>query len=316
MTNNVLIISTKVDPATDDVVKRLNQRGISLYRLNTEDYPFTKTITYEPGYKPHLWIEDQPLPPPSSIWYRRVRTPSTPAGMDEGISNFCRTETRAAITGSIIGATARWMSAPSAIWESEHKPYQLTIAAQHGLTIPRTIITNNPAKIRQAYHEFHGMIVKPTRTGHLVKDGVEHAIYTSRVLAEHLDEIDSARWSASIYQEHTLKRYDIRVTIIGQKVFAAAIDSQSDPAAITDWRQTSNPLLPHFHHTLPDALAERLLAFMRSLRLTFGAIDLIQTPDGAYVFLEVNPNGQWLWLDDALDLGISDAIADWLTCNE
>jgi glutathione synthase/RimK-type ligase-like ATP-grasp enzyme len=316
MTNNVLIISTKVDSATDDVVNRLNQRGISLHRLNTEDFPFTKTITYQPGCNPLLWIEDEPLPRPSSIWYRRVRTPGTPPGMDEGISNFCRTETRAAITGSIISTSARWMSTPSAIWESEHKPYQLTIAAQHGLTIPRTIITNNPTKIRQAYQEFNGMIVKPTRTGHLVKDGLEQAIYTSRVLSEHLDEIDSARWSTSIYQEHIPKRYDIRVTIVGDRVFTAAIDSQTDPTAITDWRQTNNPHLPHLRHTLPDALVERLVAYMRSLRLTFGAIDLIQTPNGDYVFLEVNPNGQWLWLDDTLGLGISDAIADWLTCND
>ena len=316
MTNNVLVVSTKVDTATDDVVSRLNQRGVPLCRLNTEDFPFSKTITYEPGREPVLWVEEQRVPPPSSVWYRRIRTPNTPPGMDEGVSNFCRTEARAAITGSIVGTSARWMSMPSAIWASEHKPFQLTLAAQHELTIPRTLITNDPTKIRQAFRDFNGMIVKPTRTGHLVKDGVEHAIYTSRVLAEHLQEIDSARWSPSIYQEHTPKRYDIRVTIVGRKVFAAAIDSQSDPAAITDWRQTSNPNLPHLPHTLPDGLAEQLLALMRSMQLTFGAIDLIQRPDGEYVFLEVNPNGQWLWLDDALGLGISDAIADWLICNE
>jgi glutathione synthase/RimK-type ligase-like ATP-grasp enzyme len=51
---------------------------------------------------------------------------------------------------------------------------------------------------------------------------------------------------------------------------------------------------------------------MSSLKLTFGAIDLIETLDGNYVFLEVNPSGQWLWIDDKLSLGISDAIAHWL----
>lgn len=315
MTNSVLIISTKVDAATDDVVKRLERRGVSFHRLNTEDYPYTKTVTYEPGSEPRMWIDDEPLPFPSSIWYRRIRMPSTPAGMDEGVSNFCRTETRAAVMGSIIGIRARWMSTPSAVWEAEHKPYQLTMAAQHGLTIPRTVITNNSARIRQAYQEFQGMIVKPTRTGYFVRAGVEHAIYTSRVLSEHLEEIESARWSPSIYQEYIPKRYDIRVTVVGKSVFAAAIDSQSDPAAVTDWRQTTNPHLPHFRHTLPEALAERLLGYMASLRLAFGAIDLIHTNDGDYVFLEVNPNGQWLWLDDTLDLGISDAVAEWLACS-
>jgi glutathione synthase/RimK-type ligase-like ATP-grasp enzyme len=56
---------------------------------------------------------------------------------------------------------------------------------------------------------------------------------------------------------------------------------------------------------------------MGALRLTFGAIDLIQTNTGEYVFLEINPSGQWLWLDDMLGLGISDTMADWLaTCDE
>ena len=315
MTNSVLIISTIVDAATDDVVNRLNERGVPFHRVNTEAYPFAQTITYEPGKEPTLWMAAQQIRAPSSIWYRRIRAPSTPPGMDEGVSNLCRTEARAAIIGSILGNHTRWMSRPSAIWAAEHKPFQLTIAAQHGLTIPRTLITNDPARIREAYRDFHGMIVKPTRTGYLIKGGIEHAIYTSRVLAEHLEEVDSARWSPSIYQEHTKKRYDIRVSIVGTKVFAAAIDSQSDPAAMTDWRQTNNPNLPHLRHTLPNSLSQQLLALMRSLKLTFAAIDLIQKPDGDYVFLEVNPNGQWLWLDDTLELGISDAIADWLTCN-
>lgn len=316
MTNNVLIISTSADAATDDVVNYLRLRNISFYRINTEDFPFSKKFTYEPGNQPFIWIDGELICAPSSIWYRRVRTPSTPLGMDEGISNFCRNETRSTISGSLIGSEVRWMSPPAAIWAAEHKPYQLTLAAQHGLMIPRTVISNDPSKIMQAYRDFGSMIVKPARTGHLVRNGVEHAIYTSRVLEEHLHEIENAKWSTSIYQEHLPKLYDIRVTVVGKRLFAAAIDSQSDPEAQTDWRQTANPNLPHLQHTLPESLVDQLLSFMKSLNLTFGAIDLVQKPNGEYVFLEVNPNGQWLWLDDMLELGISEAVADWLGGSE
>lgn len=122
----------------------------------------------------------------------------------------------------------------------------------------------------------------------------------------------AAKWSPAIYQELIPKRFDLRVTIVGHKIYAAAIDSQSDPAAALDWRQTDNPRLPHHPVTLPDEISDKLLRMMEALRLTFGAVDMVLTPDGEYVFLEVNPNGQWLWIDDTLGYGISHAVAEWL----
>jgi glutathione synthase/RimK-type ligase-like ATP-grasp enzyme len=317
MTNSchVLIISTKVDVATDDVVRRLSARGVPHYRLNTEDYPFTKTMAYYPGRgEKTSWLicNGQAVPIPSSIWYRRVRTPSIPDGMDEGIANFCRQEMRAVVVGSIVGRRARWMSHPTAVWQAEYKPFQLDLASRLGLKIPRTVITNDPGAIRAAFREFGSMIAKPCRTGYVVCDGIEHSIFTSQVLEDHLEDLASARLSPGIYQELVSKRYDVRVTIVGNRCFAAAIDSQSDPAATVDWRRTENPKLPHYRIAVPGQLEETLLHLMKSLHLEFGAIDLIQTPSGEFVFLEVNPSGQWLWIDDTLQLGISESITDWL----
>jgi glutathione synthase/RimK-type ligase-like ATP-grasp enzyme len=313
---SVLIVSTGVDSATDEVVQRLRSKDIPYFRLNTEDYPFRDTMAYYPsGIESdiRLRINGQTLPSPTSIWYRRLRTPSTPEDMDEGIATFCRQEARSALIGSILGRTARWMSQPSAIWEAEFKPYQLQLAASIGLAIPPSVITNDPSEIRNAYTQFGEMIVKPVRSGHVISEGVEHAIFTSRLLGEHLDEMEDARWSPSIYQALIPKRYDVRVTIVGNRCFAAAIDSPSDPAAVVDWRQTTNPALPHYPINLPISLEDALHKMMKAFRLTFGAVDFILTPGGEYVFLEINPNGQWLWLDEILNLGISDAVAEWLS---
>jgi len=232
--------------------------------------------------------------------------------MDDGVATFCRQEARAALIGGLLAIDARWMSHPSAIWQAEFKPYQLQVASAIGLRIPRTVVTNDPSAVRAASAHFGELIVKPTRTGHLINNGAEYAVYTSRILGEHLEQLESARWSPSIYQELIPKKYDIRVTIVGDQCFSAAIDSQSDPAASVDWRRTNNPYLPHHVVYLPAALEAALLRFMRRLGLRFGAIDLIETSDDDYVFLEVNPNGQWLWLDEMLGLGITDAVADWL----
>ena len=85
------------------------------------------------------------------------------------------------------------------------------------------------------------------------------------------------------------------------------------PEIVTQfWKAGTEFVLDELKKRGGDAVADRLKELMRLLGLTFGGIDLVLTPDGDYVFLEVNPSGQWLWLDDKLTLGISDAIASWL----
>jgi glutathione synthase/RimK-type ligase-like ATP-grasp enzyme len=311
----VLVVSTIADMATDVVVRCLADSGVPCLRVNTENYPFADTLTHESGcgaQSPSIKFNGEPLAMPRSIWYRRMRTPSKPEGMDAGVYDFCLQETRAALLGSILSLSSRWMSHPRDIWQAENKPFQLRAASAVGLCIPRTIITNEPKAIRQAYADFGQMIVKPTRTGYVIREGKEYSIFTSRVLEEHLDQLECARYSPSIYQEMIPKKFDLRITIVGRKIFAAAIDSQSEPEAVVDWRHTADPNLPHHAIVLPAQIENQLMKLMDSLGLTFGAIDMIETPAGDYVFLEVNPSGQWLWLDDILSLGISRALAEWL----
>jgi glutathione synthase/RimK-type ligase-like ATP-grasp enzyme len=156
------------------------------------------------------------------------------------------------------------------------------------------------------------MIVKPARTGYVDLGNEQLSIYTSQVLAEHLDHLCEARLSPAIYQELIEKRSDVRVTYVGGRLFVAEIDSQTDDAAKLDWRRTQNPNLPHRRAELPANVCENLLQLLVRLRLEYGAIDLIRTLDDEYVFLEINPNGQWQWLDDMLEMGITDSIVGWL----
>jgi len=311
---HVLIVSTVADIATDYVVRALTSAGVSHHRVNTEELPFARTLTFSlgDGIDPSLAFDGLEHRQPSAIWYRRVRSPARPVQMDAGVYEFCLQENRAALLGSLTSINARWMSHPANVWRAEFKPFQLRVAKQAGLHIPRTLITNEPSAIRQAFDSIGPMVIKPCRSGYAVVNGEECSIYTSRLLAEHLDFVEEARWSPAIYQALVPKRFDIRATVVGTQIFAAAIDSQSDPAAAVDWRHTVNPDLPHHAIELPRTVRDGLLDIMSRLGLTFGAIDLVQTPEGEFVFLEVNPNGQWLWIEDQLGFGISDAIAAWL----
>jgi glutathione synthase/RimK-type ligase-like ATP-grasp enzyme len=316
MTRNrhVLIISTVADMATDDVVKRLSARGIPHRRLNTEDYPFQRALTFLPTeQQSNLFSDSNPIPYPSSVWYRRVRIPTCPSDMESEIYDYCVQENRSLLLGSILGLQTRWMNHPSAVWQSEFKPYQLSVAVRLGIPVPRTLMTNDPDAILKAFRQFNGMVAKPVRSGHLIQNGQQFSIFTSRVLEEHLSGLEDARLSPAIYQELVPKKFDVRATVIGRRIFAAAIDSQSDDEATVDWRRTKNPNLPHYPISLPIELEKSLLELMEYLGLTFGAIDLIQKHDGSYVFLEVNPSGQWLWIDEKIESRISDSIAEWLS---
>jgi glutathione synthase/RimK-type ligase-like ATP-grasp enzyme len=292
----------------------LSLRKVPVVRINTEDFPFQGRFDYHPGQSgKHLFADQLDSAAFRSIWYRRVRVPERPVGMDEGIYDFCLRESRSALLGGILGRSCRWMSRPEAVWKAEFKPFQLEIAAEHGLIVPKTLISNVPDSIRAFFHLCNGqLIAKPVRTGHIVQNGVDHAVYTTRIGPEDIQDLQDAALSPTIYQQLIPKRFDIRVTVVGRRIFAAAIDSQSDPDASVDWRRTSNPELPHHRVDLPSELKESIVSFMDALALEYGALDFVLTPDGRYIFLEINPNGQWLWLDDMLSLGISSEIAEWL----
>jgi len=312
----VVIISTSVDTATDAVIRELDGAGIDHFRFNTEEYPYKGRLTNR------INDEEQrvrlgpggPLNHATSIWFRRLRTPHPPEEVASGIHEYCINEARAALVGSLLGSDGRVMSNPHAIWRAEHKCEQLIVAKKIGFTIPPTTITNDPEEVRQAFARSNGrLVVKPVRRGYVcLGEGDERAVFTSRVREEDLERVDSAQLAPAIYQNLVEKACDVRVTYVDGNLFTAEIDSQSDPEALIDWRRTRDPNLAHRVATLPESVSRMIIELMARLDLRFGAIDLIKTPESNYKFLEVNPNGQWLWLDDQLGFGISRKIADWL----
>lgn len=315
----ILIVSTALDSATDAVAKQISESGHPFIRLDTEQYPFNlnlSTVCSNNSQTPQLLVHDTTTKNEhsiSSIWYRRVRAPRKPLEMNSGVYDFCMREGRAALLGTTLAFNVPIMSSPECVWAAEQKIYQLSLAKRIGLKIPETIVTNNPSTIRDAYNRFNGdMIAKPVRTGFVDYGDEQHAIYTSLVQKKHLENLDGARFSPTILQPLIKKMFDVRVTYVDGFFFTAEIESQSDSSSQVDWRKTSNPELPHRKANLPDKIQTQLKTFMEVLDLKFGAIDLIRTPENEYIFLEVNPNGQWLWLDSMLDFGITSAIAEWL----
>lgn len=208
-----------------------------------------------------------------------------------------------------IASDKKWLNDPWAVRRAENKIYQLEVASECGLNVPDTRITSDPQQVIDFYEEKSGNLVVKTLGVSPIPDKV---LYTNRVTEDSIEEIESVKLSPAIFQEEVKKSHEMRITVVGDDLFAAKIHSQADPKTALDWRR--EPELNDFsvemeQANLPDNVAQSLQKYMSELELDFGCIDMIVTPDGDYVFLEINPNGQWYFAQTKTGNNIARAIA-------
>jgi glutathione synthase/RimK-type ligase-like ATP-grasp enzyme len=205
------------------------------------------------------------------------------------------------------------MSSPMALDSARDKLHQLRVAKKIGFTVPPTVITNSLDSIRELRSKHPKIIYKAFDGGSLYL-GSEQCVYTTLLGDEHFeeDQRESLFVCPGIFQAYQEKEYELRVTVVRDKVFAVRIDSQSDATTTIDWRQGEFLSVAHTLIDLDKECHEKCVQLLQELSLQFGAIDLIRTTGGEYVFLEINANGQWAWLQGLTDAPISECIAQTL----
>lgn len=313
--DTVLLVTASYDVAPEYVGGALESRGVPFFRLDTDRFPSEVRASFDP--QGDLTITDGSMSisgkDVKSVWYRRNVIPNLPNGLNPGVREFCERETRAFLEGVLATLpTQRWLSPPHAIWRAERKPYQLSVAAQLGFELPRTVVTNDVSAVRSLAGE-QSLVAKAVSSGYVKSPCGNQAIFTSALAPGDLQDLSGLVLAPVTFQEHVEKLSDIRVTVIADKVYAAEILSQSRDSSRVDWRATDDPDLEHQPHELPEDLNRRCRELVSCLGLVFGAIDLAIRPDGTYVFFEINPNGEWLWIEDQLGFPISHNIASWLS---
>lgn len=204
-----------------------------------------------------------------------------------------------------------WIDPLENILRGENKGLQLRYAIDTSLAIPDTLISNCPEQVRQFYNDHQGKIVTKMLTPLVVSMGRPSAfVYTSRILPEHLDQLDGLRYAPMVFQNEIEKAYELRIIYVNGQCFTGKIDTLGAAEKTrVDWRQSGANEYQWQSYTLPDNIVSQLSQFMRLIGLSFGAIDMIVTPEGQYVFLEVNPCGEWGMLQKFLNLPIAQAIA-------
>ncbi len=313
----ILVLTRPNDGTADSVLAELQRRGATAVRDDVGDFPLDVTmvasLAEHHGWYGSLSIAGRPvrLDEIQAIYYRRPTGFRFPDHLSADQQRFAKAEARRGLGGLLLALPVRWVSHPSRVADAEFKPLQLQLALACGLRVPRTLLTNDAACARELAEQLTGpMIYKPLSAPSVRTDGELRLIYATQVDSNSLDE-DDVRLTANLFQEWIPKKYDVRLTVVGNRFFAVAIHANSSDAHI-DWRSDYSSLRYESIDT-PDDVRDAVIALLNRLDLPFGAFDFTVTPEGEWVFLEVNPNGQWGWIEDRTGLPITSAMVDLLT---
>jgi hypothetical protein len=306
----IVIISHEKDPHATTVRQLIQEMGEPVMILDVAEFPQRSRLALSiSGNGAHgLYLNTAQgsidFAQCRSVWWRRPQPMALdPAITDPAYTLFAQSECHEAIHGLWEACPAFWINPPNRDAVAHRKVKQLELARTLRIPIPETLITNDPDEARTFVSRFG-----PERVICKAFSATEtHWRETRLVKEQELAQIDAVRYAPVIFQEYVPAVYDLRVTVIGREVFAAAIHSQ-ETAYTVDCRMDIGRARMEAVD-LPEAVRGQLFALMDSLGLVYGAIDLRLKPDGTYVFLEVNPAGQFLFIEAVTGQPIARTLA-------
>lgn len=308
----IVAVSYPDDPHAERVLALLARAGHETLLLDLSDLPARATLTFDYGSNgsaPHVEYRkggaSTDLAQATSAWWRRPQQPEL-AGDSESVMQFVHNEWHEAIHGLYQLMDVPWMNPPAVDEVASRKALQLRVAKELGLRTPRTLITSDP-DVARTFIDAQGLgrtIFKTFSCTHQVWRE------TRIVRSEELALLDQVRYSPVIFQEYIPASADLRITIVGDRIFPAAIHSRGTSYEV-DFRMALGEARTE-PCTLPRDVEERLFALMNRLGLIYGAIDVRRTPEGEHVFLEVNTGGEFLFIEERTGQPIAQAVADWL----
>jgi len=317
----ILVLSSHSDIHANRVESVLRARRVPFVRFDRAEYPSQAAISMqmEGGTRVRRIRRargDIALDQISTIWHRRPGWPTPFPDLSSDWMKRCVEEDAAPLFIDIWDSfDCPQIPAPRPVYKrAEGKLTNLGLAEQLGFAIPPTLVTNDPRAVREFVRSHGGHVISKV-TGQTLNNkflAPDHVRLTDVMTHRDMGYIESVRHMATIFQAYVPKRVELRVTVVGDQVFAAEIHSQATKHTRHDWRRYDHGNTPMAPHQLPDSEARRCVALTRRLGLSYSAIDYVVTPDGQYVFLEINSNGQFLWVETMTNLPITAAVADLL----
>lgn len=315
--SNILILAQREDAHAERLCTEIERLGSTPVRIDAEDVKDLR-VTFASG---HLSI----APTGSLASIRSAFVRRRPNSRDFGISDhmavaevdeYVLLQREMLLQDAIFSLelTAKFYNPFGATVQFLGKLTQHLIAQRVGLDVADTLAGGSNGDVKDFVSEIRNsgarVCTKPLAQKYLMQAGERHIRYTE-LLPDAVDlDTEDFETCPILFQAYIEKSYELRVTVVDNKVMAVRIDSQEAPEQTKiDWRKYNIPRTPHSIYDLPDEVADKCLKFHQLSGLRYSAFDFVRAIDGRYVFLETNPSGQWLWLENLTGLPITREIA-------
>ncbi|WP_131794008.1 hypothetical protein [Fluoribacter gormanii] len=241
----------------------------------------------------------------STIWWRRPRQPHIPSDYAHPDDlKFIKRENYVYFQSlpHLLSKESWWINPISSQDKVKSKIYQLKLASECGFNLPASLISNSPDDIRSFILDSGDtpVVYKSFTPNSWHDDNGFNMLYTQKIQLDDLPSDEMIRIVPGIYQHYVEKLYELRITCFGSHISAIKIDSQKSNITKTDWRKTSANSLELHEVEIPNHIKNLIILYMKKMNIVFGCFDFIVTPEEEYIFLEVNEQGQFLWVEDIL----------------
>lgn len=298
----VLILTYEEDPHSKSVRKYFEGIGVDFFEVYTDKLIDRYKITFNTSKRQFILSDSDHtiiLNEDWNIWNRRVMDSELPESIPKNLQDIVFTETKRTWEGLLFSHEGRVINRPQANFSANNKIDQLIFASRYGndISIPETILTNDAEVFYYFYKNHERVSFKLQKSALVKKDDEFLTTYNNIVTEKQAENASLIKINPSLFQEYIEKEYEIRITVLEDKVIGIKIDSQNSKLSAVDYRRYDFENVSYTHIDLPKNVEKFCTDLIKHYGLAFGEIDMIYSKSGRYVFLELNPNGQWLWLE-------------------
>lgn len=301
---DILIITNSMDLTVDSIIHRFSDTFF--FRFNTDKFnDYEIKITNE-GTVITNTISSVSVNTNDchGVYYRKITLPKL-EGFELKYKNLMYKEMMTIIEGIAESAGKVALTRPSILKKADNKIIQIQVAMEVGFTVPPSLLTNSNISAQEFVNTHHSSIVKPISVGRINTSQTVNFIQTN--IVKNTGNIEGLEFSPAYFQSYVEKDYEVRLNIVHGECYGVKIESSNK----VDWRK-NDATIRYSKIKVPKDIERMCIEMMDKLNIHFAAFDFIVS-NQKYVFLELNANGQWQWLEEKLDLGIADKIIQYLT---
>lgn len=314
MMKKVLILSHENDPHAKFICNYFDEQKVKYFRLNIDRLIGNYEITFNSSSnkfsifdKSELIVLDKSW----NIWNRRLVSPKIPNEIPKNLHDIIYKETAKTLEGLLFIHEGQVINREESNHNASNKIDQLKFVNNYGMKIPDTTLTNYPQKLIDFYNN-HKKICHKLQKQTLVKKnkGKTYGVLNNIVGKENIKHAELIKNYPALFQEYIDKKYELRITALKSKIIPIAIYSQNSPISKIDFRRYDFENIKYAKVNIPNKVEQFCFDILKHYKLDFAEIDMILDDKNNYVFLELNANGQWLWLEQMSGYNLTKDVAE------